>query len=330
MDLVAWAHQAEAAAGIARTLAPTSFVPDAIKVWEHPEHSRDPAKRGALDMDSTVAQVTAVLLAGQELGLKPMASLRSFTIIRGTVAMHAIAARALLLKNGHEIEIRETTSQRAIVDGRRAGAEKWQRSTWNLERAKTARLFPGPENGPWKTQTQSMLVARATAESSRWVAADALLGIPVMVEELEGEPGSNGMLPPGSAAIETATDDAPAAVEPKRARRKPPSTARAALPSGPPAEVPPEPDPPQQTLAQNAKKRTAMFAALRAIGVTDPVEARGMIAAWVGHPVESSNHLTETEANVVIERADAIKSIAATDQADDEEGAPPDAEPDAG
>jgi hypothetical protein len=330
LDLVAWAHQAEAAASIARQLAATSFIPDQIKVWEHPEQARYPDKRGHLELEATVAQVTAVFLAGQELGFKPMASLRAFTVIRGQVAMYALAARALLLKHGHEIVIRpESNSERAIVDGRRAGAEQWQRSTWDIARARLAKLYPGPDNGNWVRQPKAMLIARATAEVSRWVAADALLGLPVMVEELEGEQGADGQ--GAIAAIEPGTLPDGAAPAPKRAKRKPPSTARAALPSGPPAaEIPPEPVPPQRTLKENTKKRTAMFAALTAIGVTDREEARGMIAAWLGHPVASSNDLTEADANVVIERAEAIKSIAATDQGEPAGEGGGDAEPDQG
>ena len=147
VSLREWAIDLEAAAGIARAIVGTPFVPDQLRIWINPAE-RDPAKK-MLDVDQTVATVSAVLLAGQELALPPMASLRAFTVIRGTVAMYAVAARALLLSHGHEIIIRESTSTRAIVDGRRAGAEQWQRSIWDIDRAKIAKLYPGHPDGNW-------------------------------------------------------------------------------------------------------------------------------------------------------------------------------------
>jgi len=314
LSLRAWAEEAEAAAGIARALAPTAFVPEQLRVYENPAE-RDPAKK-VLNLDGTVMTVTAVLLAGQEIGLGPMASLRSFTIIRGTVAMYALAARALLQHHGHEIEVRETTSVRAIVDGRRAGTEKWQRSTWDIERAKTARLFPGPENGNWRTQTQSMLVARATAEASRWVAADALLGLPVMVEELEGY---DGAAPVGEIAYISPPPEAAAEPEPTTAKRRK-TPARAALPSAPPpptptppAPVPPEPEPAAPKLTHG--QRTAIYTKLGQIGVTERDDALPLIGAWAGRPVGSTNELTRDEAGQVLQRLEALLTIAAQDQA---------------
>src|SRR5215831_16079393 len=105
VSLRAWAAEAEAAAGIAKALAGTPFVPEQLRRYTNPDA---PANKRILDYDGTVA---TVMLAGQELGFGPMASLRSITIIKGTVALYAIAARALLLQHGHEIIVKESTSQ---------------------------------------------------------------------------------------------------------------------------------------------------------------------------------------------------------------------------
>ena len=87
LSLRTWFAEAEAAASIARQVADTPFVPDSLKRWTNPEE-RDPAKR-VLDLDATVAVVSAALLAGQELGFSPMASLRSMDVIKGTPALGA-------------------------------------------------------------------------------------------------------------------------------------------------------------------------------------------------------------------------------------------------
>jgi len=327
VSLRAWAAEAEAAAGIAKALAGTPFVPEQLRRYTNPDA---PANKRILDYDGTVATVTAVLLAGQELGFGPMASLRSITIIKGSVALYALAARALLLQKGHEIVVKESTSQRAVVIGRRIGGE-WQTATWDLDRARTARLFPGTEFSNWRTQTKAMLVARATAEVSRWVAADAMLGLPVMAEELEEN--ADGVVPElevGSAAT-TAPPPEPA---PKTTKRKT-STARVALPA---AGMPPAPEPPPEPVAQEVtriqprltpKARTRILASLRDIGVAEREESLALLGAWVGHPVASSNDLTPDEAATVIDRLDALLHITKTDAREDEPPEePPDAEPD--
>lgn len=335
-----WAAEAESAAGVAKVLAPTPFVPDQLKVWTNPDE-KDRANR-ILDFDATVAVVTAVLLAGQELGFGKMASLRSFTIIRGQVAMYALAARALLLHHGHEVVVVETTSTRAIVRGRRAGEVEWQESKWDIERARTARLYPGKEYGQWQTQTQSMLVARATAEASRWVAADAMLGIPALVEELESADGQ------GPAAIESAGTEPrrivppqAAAVEPpKRTTKRRTSPPRAALPSAPPSpQGPPEPVPAEPSPAPGKLSKaqlTAVHAGLTALGITDREEGLGMISVWANRrdgdgklvSLASTRDLTQHEAGTVLDRLEALGKITAQDQSGEPDPAPPDdAEP---
>src|SRR5580693_4176610 len=272
LTLRGWAAEAEAAANIAKALAPTSFIPDHLKVWTNPAE-RDRDKR-VLDYESTVAQIAAVLLAGQELELSPMASLRAFVIIRGTVALYAIAARGLLLHAGHDIVVVESTSIRAVVRGRRAGTDDWQTAIWDLDRAKLAGLFPGPTDGNWRKQTKAMLVARATAEASRWVAADAMLGLPPIVEEVED--AEHELVPAAAIGPAPAAAAEPAA---KGARRRN-VPKRAELPRGPglpppeppapPAEVP-EQRGPRPSKAQLAKLHTM----LGKVRITGPEEGLG-------------------------------------------------------
>ena len=150
LTLRSWALEAEAAAGIAKTLAPTAFVPTASRCGRTRRNATDPS--GCSDLDRTVQQVAAVLLAGQELDFQPMASLRAFVIIRDTVAMTAIAARALMLTNGHEIVVTESTSTRAVVQGQagRGGSLAAIRSgTW------TAPARPGCTQGTAKATGRS-------------------------------------------------------------------------------------------------------------------------------------------------------------------------------
>lgn len=161
-SLIEWAKEAREAHSIALSLAKTAFVSSTLR--NKPE------------------EVTGAILTGHEVGLKPMAAVRSIDVIQGTPAMRAVAMRALVQSAGHELWVEETSLTRAVVCGRRRGSEHVQKSTWTMERAKRLGLT---SKDNWQKQPDAMLVARATAECCRLVAADVLLGLPYAVEELE-------------------------------------------------------------------------------------------------------------------------------------------------
>jgi len=159
-----WVYVAGKVHGIATSLARTSFVPASMK--------------GRPD------DIAACILTGRELGFDPMASLRSIDIIDGTPALRAITLRAIVQAKGHEVWVEESTMNKAVVCGIRAGSDHIQRSEWTIERAQKAGLTTKKN---WRENPTSMLVARATAEVCRLVAADAILGMPYSSEELRDE-----------------------------------------------------------------------------------------------------------------------------------------------
>lgn len=311
-SLQGWAAELESAAGIARSLATTSFIPDSLKVWQG-----DPRQGAPLDREVTTAQVAAALLAGRELGLDPMASLRSISVIRGTPALSAMSLRAMLLHHGHDIAVVESTSTRAMVRGRRDGAGEPQTSTWTLDRAKLAGLYPGKPEGNWRRQPQAMLVARATAECARWIAADAILGMPYILEEIEDP----------DAAADMPADTEPEVKPKRRARRK---TARPLpeLPSGPPAipqqragehdqDPGPEPEPEPESVTK--PQLTKLHVVLKSCGITDPAAGRKAVSDIAGRPLDSSTELTKAEASRVIDELEALaESVGQADPRDDD------------
>ncbi|MFE1125858.1 hypothetical protein ACFW6R_04330 [Streptomyces albidoflavus] len=160
--LLLWAQEARQAAAVAQSIARTSFA-------------------GALK--GKPEEVTAVILAGSELGLKPMAALKSIDVIQGTPALRSHAMRGLVLAAGHEIELVDSSAEHCVMRGRRRGSETWQEVAWTIERAAQLGLTGKSE---WKRQPQTMLVARATGELCRLIAADVLHGMPYAAEEIEG------------------------------------------------------------------------------------------------------------------------------------------------
>lgn len=161
--LMAWAQEADLAYQMAQKLASTSFVPQSLR--------------------GRPGDIAAAILAGAELGLKPMATLKSIDIIQGTPALRAHAMRGLLQSQGHDIELVESRDDYCKMRGRRKGAEAWQEVEWDLARARLLGLL---NKDQWKKQPKTMLVARATGELSRLIASDALYGMPYVAEELEG------------------------------------------------------------------------------------------------------------------------------------------------
>ena len=161
-SLEKWAREASAISGIANAIAGTSLAG---------------AYRGKRD------EIVAVVLAGHELGIKPMTSLKSIDVIQGQPALRAHAMRGIVLNKGHEIELVESDDQHCVMRGRRKGAETWQTVVWDLDRARQLGLL---NKDQWKKQPKTMLIARATGELCRLIAADALHGMPYVAEELDG------------------------------------------------------------------------------------------------------------------------------------------------
>lgn len=158
-----WARDASDAHQVARSLAATEFVPEAMR--NRPE------------------LVTASILTGHELGLEPMAALRSIDIVHGTPTLRAHAMRGLVQAAGHEIwPDEDCTDTRAIVYGRRHGSDIVHKSTWTMDRARKLDLA---NKDNYRKQPGAMLIARATAEVCRLTAADALLGMPYAAEEID-------------------------------------------------------------------------------------------------------------------------------------------------
>jgi hypothetical protein len=163
-EMAQWARDASQAAAIAESLSKTNFVPQSMR-----------GKSG---------DITAAILTGQELGLQPMAALRALDIIQGVPALRAHALRGLVQSRGHSVQVVESTETRCVVRGRRKGEDEWQESVWTIERAQRLGLA---SKSQWKSQPQTMLIARATGEICRLIAADVLYAAPYAAEELDGD-----------------------------------------------------------------------------------------------------------------------------------------------
>lgn len=286
-----WAQSFLTLAQVSGEMARTAFVPASLRVF-HGE-----GKDRVYDPAATAAQVTAAILTGRELGLEPMASLRSIHVINSTPALAALALRAVVLAAGHRMWVEEANNTRAVVAGVRAGDTHEQRVTWTMDDAK-ARGLAGKQN--WRTQPRNMLIARATAEVARLVAADAILGVPYVLEELEDGDVEPAALPAPPPAAET---------KPLRRRQQP---ARPVVSRSQPAVEPRQPaedDPPldDQTPATEPAPRASraqlrkLFAAFKARGLTDRDDRLDWANQRLDRTIVSAAELTDIEASRLID-----------------------------
>ena len=132
------------------------------------------------------AQVAAVILAGRELGVGPMAALRSFYLVNGKLGMDASFVSGRMLAHGIALEWLRDDDECASVRLSRAGMPPYV-STFSRADAERAGLWG---SATWRKYPRAMLRARAITAGARAYAADAFSGSVYTPDELRS--GTNG------------------------------------------------------------------------------------------------------------------------------------------
>jgi len=132
------------------------------------------------------AQVAAVILAGRELGVGPMAALRSFYLVNGKLGMDASFVSGRMLAHGIALEWLRDDDECASVRLSRAGMPPYT-STFTRQDAERAGLWG---SATWRKYPRAMLRARAITAGARAYAADCFAGSVYTPDELRS--GSNG------------------------------------------------------------------------------------------------------------------------------------------
>jgi hypothetical protein len=102
-----------------------------------------------------------------------LTTLQNVDIIQGKLVPSATLLRALAVRAGYEVIVKDVSPQAATVVVSKGGTELG-RTTFTIDDAKSAGLL-GKDN--WKKHPQAMLVARATSQAMRWYAADVMVGV---------------------------------------------------------------------------------------------------------------------------------------------------------
>ena len=124
-------------------------------------------------------EVMATIMAGMEVGLKPMASLRAIALINGRPAFWGDGQLALIqsredyggMDESVDGDVATCTVRRVLPNGETAETTR----TFSMEQAKKAKLLGKP--GPWQEYPDRMLGHRARGFALRDAYADALMGI---------------------------------------------------------------------------------------------------------------------------------------------------------
>lgn len=262
---------------IAEVLATTSFVPAAYK--------------------NKPTEITAAIMFGGELGFDPMSALQAFVPIQGRPTLTAMAMRGLAIAAGVKFELRESTNTRCVYAALPAGEKQWTEVVWDIDRARQLGLLTKDN---WKNQPKAMLIARATSEVCRLVAANLYIGCPYSAEEVkdgeDDERWANG-------------DATPPAPEKKRTVKRAPVVTHPTQVFDEPEIVPAEPKAIEAVPSEDgvtAGTRKALMTAFNDRDIRARTDRLAMVSVLLGRQVESVNELSEAEAHQVL---DGIKVI---------------------
>jgi len=156
------------------------------------------------DLRGKEADVFVTILAGQELGLPPMAALRGIHILKGKPILSADTMVGVVLGRGVATYFQcvEETDASVTYETHREGSPKCVRMTWTMADAVRAGLSGGDN---WRKYPRAMLKARCKAALARDVYPDVLAGC---YEHGEADEIASPFRasPPALAVVETVID----------------------------------------------------------------------------------------------------------------------------
>lgn len=279
VDLYQWANAATQVHRMAQALANTSFVPTNL--------------RGKPD------EVAAQILYGRDVNLPPMVALQQINVIEGRPSMSALAMRGLAQASGVKFRLIESTQTRCVMAARAPGDAGFTEVRWDMDRAK--KLGVATKRN-WQNQPQAMLIARATSELCRLVAAPLFLGLSYSSEELSD----------GDVMADLPADVPPPAPT-RTVRRKtaaqadvptPAPTADAIRPmaQAEPVDASFDNGPQDDGGPVTGKTRAALMASFREANIEDRDSRLAYVGDLLGREVGSINDVTDAEGRRVLDQ----------------------------
>lgn len=130
------------------------------------------------------AKILMILLAAQDLGIKPTIALNGgIWNIQGKIEISARLMSAMIRKAGHSISFKQCDAKGCILQGKRADNGDTMEASFTMEDAKLAGLAG---RDVWKKYAEDMLYARALSRLARRLFAD-VIGTAYVEGEISGE-----------------------------------------------------------------------------------------------------------------------------------------------
>jgi hypothetical protein len=165
-------EQVASAAGMALELRPLDT--NALTLEEVGKIGRVFYQSGYFRDARDAAQAITKILAGQELGIGPFASMNGFHIIEGKPAMSAGLIGMLVKRSGkYDFRVTTTNEEECILDWYQ-GTELIGQSRFTMTDATRAKLVK-PNSG-WEKYPAAMLYSRALTAGARMYAPDVFSG----------------------------------------------------------------------------------------------------------------------------------------------------------
>lgn len=141
------------------------------------------------------AQAVAKILAGQELGFGPIASLTGVYVQQGKICYAANLIAAAIKKSGrYNFRVRTLTDTECVIDFFEGG-EKCGESRFTINDAKQAGLLDGPGGANYRRYPRNMLFARAISNGARFHCPDVFGGVSIYTpEELGAQVDEDGQV----------------------------------------------------------------------------------------------------------------------------------------
>lgn len=152
------------------------------------------AKSGYFQDTREAAQAVVKILAGQELGIGPVASMVGIHIINGKPSYSAnIMAAVVKNHQRYSYKVRKLDNAACSIEFFE-GSESLGVSDFTMDDAKAAELTTGKNGHSWKKFPRNMLFARALSNGAKWYCPDAFSGVPPYTPdeldaEIDGETG---------------------------------------------------------------------------------------------------------------------------------------------
>jgi hypothetical protein len=153
----------------------------AVREDHTPDRRSDPVALGQVLAGSgyfadarQAAQAAVKVMAGQELGLGPIASMTGIHIVQGKVTIGANLIAAMIRRSGrYTYRITQHTDEVCELVFFEAGQEIG-RSAFSIEDARRAGLVKA--GSPWVSHPKNMLFARAISNGAKWHCPDVFTG----------------------------------------------------------------------------------------------------------------------------------------------------------